>query len=141
MEVRFFAPGSLVWRIVYTASWYAARILWYPFPWSLLAIAAAAVSLGHGRWWPVRNTLKTSGEQEPGWQGGWFAITTSLVLTAAFSMAHRKADRYIFPVYFLMAAAGAGYGLRRSEVMGRMARRFDRAWVPAALYRPVSVLS
>ena len=74
------------------------------------------------------------GERTAGWQGAWFAIVTALALTATFSVAHRKADRYIFPVYFLVAAAGAGAAMHRSEVMRRIADKLDLQWMPAALY-------
>ena len=67
-------------------------------------------------------------------QGAWFAIVAAGVLTAAFSLAHRKADRYIFPVYFLIAAGGAGPALRRWPRLQRFADGADRPWVPAALY-------
>jgi hypothetical protein len=131
------ASGSLAWRVSYTASWYTARIVWYSFPWSLIAIVAAAGSVRRGQWWPLPKTTKAaSSHAEPsaGWQGAWFAVVTALALTATFSLAHRKADRYIFPVYFLVAVAGAGAALQRSHAMGRIAARLDRPWTPAALY-------
>jgi hypothetical protein len=134
-------PGSFVWRVVYTTSWYAARVLWYPFPWSLLAIAAVTASVRMGRWWPLGKRAGGSYARDPAWQGAWIAITTALVLTGAFSLAHRKADRYIFPVYFLVAAAGAGFALRRSASMERIAAKLDRRWVPAALYLLLVVLT
>ena len=65
----------------------------------------------------------------------------AFVLTGTFSLAHRKADRYIFPVYFLVAAAGAGYGLSRSAKMARIAAKLDRRWFPAALYLVLVLLT
>jgi 4-amino-4-deoxy-L-arabinose transferase-like glycosyltransferase len=135
------SPGSLVWRIVYTASWYAARVLWYPFPWSLAAVAATAVALRKGRGWPLGKPARPLYSANPGWQGAWFALATAFVLTGTFSLAHRKADRYIFPVYFLVAAAGAGYGLSRSATMARIAAKLDRRWFPAALYLVLVLLT
>ena len=135
------APGSLVWRVVYTASWYAARIIWYPFPWSLIVVAAAAGCVRRGQWWPPKSAAESSGERTAGWQGAWFAIVTALALTATFSVAHRKADRYIFPVYFLVAAAGAGVAMHRSEVMRRIADKLDLQWMPAALYLALVLLT
>jgi hypothetical protein len=126
--------GSLLRRVAYTAGWYAARVVWYPFPWSLMAMAAAAGCVRRGRWWPFRKPVRSSDDRSAGWQGAWFAVVTALVLTATFSIAHRKADRYIFPVYFLIGAAGAGVALRRSEGLSRLASKLDRPWVPGALY-------
>jgi hypothetical protein len=37
-------------------------------------------------------------------------------------------------VYFLIAAAGAGAALQRSEALRRIASRLDRPWTPAAVY-------
>jgi hypothetical protein len=128
-------PASVVWRVAYTAGWYAARIIWYPFPWSVIALGAAAACLRRGQWWPwVSASRGSNAERDAGWQGAWFAIVTASALTAVFSLAHRKADRYIFPVYFLIAAAGAGAALQRSEALRRIASRLDRPWTPAAVY-------
>ena len=122
-------------HVAYTASWYTARILWYPFPWSLVAVVVAAGMLRRGEWRPWRARSGSGDEGRPApWRGAWFALVTAFLLTAAFSLAHRKADRYIFPVYFLVAAAGAGAALQRSVVMRRLAARMDRPWTPAVVY-------
>ena len=124
------AGQSPLLRTLYNASWYLTRVVWYSFPWSVVAAVFAVGSLRRGNGVPWR----TSGEDPAGRQGAWFAITSGTLLTAFFSLAHRKADRYIFPVYFLIAAAGAGLGLQSMPKMARLARRLDRAWFPAALY-------
>lgn len=67
-------------------------------------------------------------------RGAWFALASSALLVIAFSLAHRKADRYIFPVYFVVAAAGAGYVMRRSPRFSAVAERLDRPWIPAAAW-------
>ena len=123
---------SHVVRTAYTASWYLTRVAWYAFPWSLVAIGVALRAIVQGRWtpWHMRDAHAADDER----QGAWFAIVAAAVLTAAFSLAHRKADRYIFPAYFLIAAGGAGAALRRSPRLQRFADGADRAWVPAALY-------
>jgi hypothetical protein len=135
------ASGSLVWRTAYTAGWYAARIIWYAFPWSLIAAAAAAACVKEGRWWPRRGPMASDAARAPGFQGAWFAVVTAFALAAIFSLAHRKADRYIFPVYFLVAAAGAGAALRRSGGLARVAAALDRSWSPAAIYLLLVVLT
>jgi 4-amino-4-deoxy-L-arabinose transferase-like glycosyltransferase len=124
------AGQSPVLRTLYTATWYLTRVVWYSFPWSVVAAVFAAGSLKRGGPLP----WQASGADLRGRQGAWFAITSGTLLTAFFSLAHRKADRYIFPVYFLIAAAGAGLGLRSMPGLARLARRLDRAWFPAALY-------
>jgi len=118
--------GSPLARTAYSAVWYAARVIWYAFPWSVLAGAMAIAGVKAGRTWPWRRA--------PVVQGGWFAIAAGLALTAAFSLAHRKADRYIFVVYFLVAAAGAVWAIRRYAWFERLVERMDRPWAPAALF-------
>ncbi len=122
---------SHVVRTVYTASWYLTRVAWYAFPWSLVAVAIAARAIGRGAWLPWQ---LGAGSNSPGRQAVWFATVSAVMLTAAFSLAHRKADRYIFPVYFFIAAGGAGPALARWPRLQRFAALADRPWVPAALY-------
>ena len=112
-------------RAGYNAVWYLSRILWYAFPWSILAGIVAVRAAWHGRWTP-------SGE--PTRQGAWFAIAATGVLLVAFSLAHRKADRYLLPVYFIIAAVGAVDAIRRFSWLRRGVERLDRPWVPAAFF-------
>lgn len=131
--------GSLAARTAYTAVWYVARVLWYAFPWSLVALAATAKALADRRWRrPVGEGEDTGASAR---QGAWFAIVTAVALTAAFSLAHRKADRYIFPVYFLIGAAGAGIAAHRSPAFGRLVARLDRPWTGPALYLTLFLIS
>jgi hypothetical protein len=111
--------------------WYTARVIWYAFPWSLFAGLLAVEGVRRGWIWPWRR--KGEGPASA-IQGAWFAIATGLALLAAFSLAHRKADRYIFVVYFLLAAAGAVAAIRRYPRLQRLVERLDRPWVPAALF-------
>jgi hypothetical protein len=129
------ASGSLLMRVAYTASWYSARILWYAFPWSVVALVTVVGRVRRGDWWPASGTSSSGiADEASGRQAAWFALVTALALTAAFSLAHRKADRYIFPVYFLVSAAGAGAALRQSSWIARIARQLDRPWIPAVVY-------
>jgi hypothetical protein len=72
--------------------------------------------------------------------GAWFAAAATMVLVAAFSLAHRKADRYIFPAYFSAAALGGGWALARVPWLGRIADHLDRPWLPPALHVALVVL-
>jgi 4-amino-4-deoxy-L-arabinose transferase-like glycosyltransferase len=133
------AGQSPLIRTAYTATWYATRLAWYAFPWSLLAALFAAAAVRARRWLPWR--WEAGDERSAGAQGVWFALVAAMLLTAAFSLAHRKADRYIFPAYFLIAAAGAGPALARYPRLARLARRADRPWVPASLYVALVLLT
>jgi hypothetical protein len=120
--------GSPVARTAYSAVWYTARVIWYAFPWSVFAGAVAIAGIRTGRLWPWR-----AGDRQM-LQGAWFATMAGLTLMAAFSLAHRKADRYIFVVYFLLASAGAVWAIRRYAWLERLVERMDRPWTPAALF-------
>jgi 4-amino-4-deoxy-L-arabinose transferase-like glycosyltransferase len=134
--------GSLVARTAYTAAWYAARLFWYPFPWSLLAGAVAWRGVRGGAVWPWGRGRRgaAAGMPAPLQQGAWFAIATSAMLAGVFSLAHRKADRYLFPVYFIVAAAGAIEALNRFGRLRRLVEQLDRPWVPAAVYVGLLIL-
>jgi 4-amino-4-deoxy-L-arabinose transferase-like glycosyltransferase len=129
------AGQSPIVRTAYTTAWYTTRLAWYSFPWSLMAVGFAAGCVRSGRWlpWQQRAAVADAGRSSA-FQGAWFAFVSAVLLAAAFSLAHRKADRYIFPAYFLIAAAGAAPALARYPRLGRIAGRADRPWVPAALY-------
>jgi hypothetical protein len=51
-----------------------------------------------------------------------------------FSFSDRKADRFIFPAYYFMAAAGGVAAIRYSPLLSRIVDRLDRPWVPAAFW-------
>jgi 4-amino-4-deoxy-L-arabinose transferase-like glycosyltransferase len=119
--------GSPIARFAYTLVWYTGRVIWFAFPWSLVAGAVALGGIRDGGW-------RGWAERRPARQGAWFGLAASAVLVLAFSLAHRKADRYIFPVYFLVGAVGAAEGFQRFPRLGRAATLVDRPWAPAALY-------
>ena len=138
---RQFAPGALTsgspwFRVPYTAAWYSVRVLWYAFPWSVSAGALAFRGVRAGAIcpsaWHGRDELDRVASTAR--QGAWFAILSGLVLTGGLSLAHRKADRYLFPVYFIVGAAGAIDGVHRVAWLRRVVGRLDRPWVPAAMY-------
>lgn len=135
------AGQSTLLRTAYTGTWYTTRLAWYSFPWSLLAAAYAAGTVRAAGWLPWQSARDGGADRSSGFQGAWFAFVSAVLLTAAFSLAHRKADRYIFPAYFLIAAAGAGPALARYPRLGRLARRADRPWVPAAVYVALVLLT
>jgi hypothetical protein len=127
--------GAPIWRAAYTLLWYTSRVIWFAFPWSLVS-GAVLVTLFRARaWWPARVlTHQTDRESILRRQGAWFGIVAAAVLVFAFSAAHRKADRYIFPVYFLVAAVGGAAALARVPRLAQLADRLDRPWVPATVY-------
>jgi 4-amino-4-deoxy-L-arabinose transferase-like glycosyltransferase len=110
--------------------WYLARVLWFPFPWSLTLLAAA----WHARRLPLRSRPAVNAEP-PGVLGGaLFTLATLVLYVGLFSLSDRRADRYIFPVYYAVGAAGGVAAVRASARLRRVAERLDRPWVPPAVW-------
>jgi Dolichyl-phosphate-mannose-protein mannosyltransferase len=129
--------GGPVWfRVPYTAVWYLARVFWYAFPWSVFAGWLAWRGVKSGAIGPSveRGRQALVDAASTARQGAWFALVSGLALTAGLSLAHRKADRYLFPVYFMVGAVGAIDAAHRFEWLRRLVDRLDRPWVPAAVY-------
>jgi len=137
--------GSPATRTVYTLIWYTGRVLWFSFPWSIFAAAATYGALRGKDVWPrlpgVRLQAPGSGpDHDRSRQGAWFAAVSTIALVAAFSLAHRKADRYIFPAYFSAAALGGVFAFRRFSRFGHIVAKLDRPWLPPVLHVGLVVL-
>jgi len=131
-------PQSGEWLLqkAYNLVWYLGRVLWFPFPWVFLAVAAA--------WrWRSRLVAAVLGRpldvQDPGERRALAGLLLCLGLSALyvglFSVSDRRADRYIFPVYYALGACGAVVALRKWRAFDVFAARLD-AWHPLA---PVAV--
>ena len=129
--------GGAIDRAGYNIVWYTARLAWYAFPWSIVALGA------FGRWaLGARNRRREVVDTSDGRgvRGLVFAVVASLVLIVLFSFSDRKADRFIFPAYYFMAAAGGIVAIRSSPALSRVANRLDRPWIPAACWMALFLL-
>jgi len=145
------ASGALA-RAGYNSVWYTARLAWYAFPWSVIGLGAATAWLTTGRRKRAEAAASRAKEDAtehrdhgavPDWraiQGLLFAVAASLVLIVLFALSDRKADRFIFPAYYFMAAAGGITAIRWSPALSRAVDRLDRPWVPAALWLALFLL-
>ena len=117
---------------LYNLVWYLGRVLWFPFPWSLALVVAA----WHARWLLWRSPMAADAERaDPGALGGaLFGLVTVVLYVGLFSLSDRRADRYIFPAYYAVGAAGGVAALRASPRLRRVAATLDRPWVPAAVW-------
>ena len=117
---------------LYNLVWYLGRVLWFPFPWSL-ALVGAAWQTRRVRWRSVSGS-----EVEPvdsgALAGALFAVAIVALYVGLFSLSDRRADRYIFPVYYAVGAAGGVAALRAVPRLARLADALDRPWVPAAVW-------
>ncbi len=116
----------------YNLVWYLGRVLWFPFPWSL-TLAAALVS---------RRPIGPSGTASGTRAGTLFVVGFTLLYLGAFSLSDRRADRYIFPVYSAVGAAGVVAALRTWPRLLSFAERVHRGrpWLPAALWLALVVV-
>jgi hypothetical protein len=123
--------GTRLTRCAYNLVWYLARVLWFSFPWSLALLAAA---------WHIRaNAGSAPGPAaslaDPRTRAGaLFVVLTVALYVGVFSLSDRRADRYVFPAYYAVGAAGAVTALRASPNLRRFAGRLDQPWVPAAVF-------
>jgi 4-amino-4-deoxy-L-arabinose transferase-like glycosyltransferase len=108
---------------------YLGRVLWFAFPWSLFLLFAA---------WRARRlrpgAAGAAAEDRDALAGGAFAVSATLLYVGLFSLSARRADRYVFPAYYAVGAAGGVAALRASASLRSLAGRLDRPWVPAAVW-------
>jgi 4-amino-4-deoxy-L-arabinose transferase-like glycosyltransferase len=100
---------------VRNAGWYAGRVLWYAFPWSLVCLWLLLPRTWRPRRWNAAAT-----------RNQWLFLTLAGLSLAALSLAARRADRYAFPVYYIAAVAGAMAALQRLPFMRRLCEALAR---------------
>jgi hypothetical protein len=109
--------GSAALQKLANAAWYLAHLLWFPLPASVAAARAAWVTWAERR---ATGRLGRAGVAARDRQALAFVVTVVAAYVLLFSVSDRVADRYIFPAYWLLGAAGlvalmrAWPGLRRS---------------------------
>jgi hypothetical protein len=135
VAAAFHPGGGMVAEALQKGSnliWYAGRVLWFAFPWSLTLLAAAAPRWLLRRWEAPPGAAPGGPASAAG--AAAFVAGATLLYLGVFSLADRRADRYIFPVYYLAGGAGAVVALRRWPRFRRVAAALDRPWVPAAIW-------
>jgi hypothetical protein len=128
-------PHSEIWLLqkLENLVWYVGRVLFFPLPWSIVALALVVKQRA-----ALVRLAKTAARADVG--GEIRALACVLILTLAyvvgFGLSDRKADRYIFPIYFLVAGAGAVAGLRGWPWLRRVAERLDHlgVWLAPAVW-------
>jgi hypothetical protein len=114
----------------YNAVWYLGRLLWFPFPWSLAAAAAvilAGLRRRTGSAAPAGAAARPGREPPtPAARGFAFAMALAGATLVLFSLSDRRADRYIFPAYYAVGAAGALAACRLWPRLGEALQAWDR---------------
>jgi len=128
-------PGVAL-HAVRNSVWYVGRLIWFAAPWSVLALAAALV------WARSRSRSSASGFDPLSARGLLWAILISVVFVAVLSPANVRAERFIFPVYFIVAGVGVIASIRRFDGVRRMAISAEpRWWLPQAVWFGTFLLS
>jgi hypothetical protein len=99
-------------------------VLWFAFPWSL--------ALGFALWRAARGSSERADAAARA--GALFTLAVVGLYVLLFSFSDRRADRYIFPVYYAVGAAGSVIALRVFAPLRQLAAGIDRPWVPAAVW-------
>jgi 4-amino-4-deoxy-L-arabinose transferase-like glycosyltransferase len=113
---------------LYSFAWYAGRIVWFAAPWS----AVGALGLWRGVRWLRRpqGSHRMSASRAARMRGAVFCAVVAGTYLVAFSIFQRRAERYIFPVYYLLAAWWVVYGFQLYPWIRRMSWRFTRTLYP-----------
>jgi hypothetical protein len=122
---------------IVNVGWYLARLAWFAAPWSL---AAAAVVFVLARA-TARHTVGAIFDLRSV-RGVWWTVATTVVFIVVLSPANVRAERFIFPAYFMAGAVGAVGAMRRFDGFGRFVAGCDRLWwLPAAVWLVTFLLS
>ena len=101
--------------------WYLLRLAWFAAPWSLVAGAVAWV-------WLRFRTIGTSPPpfDESTERGLVWALLLTAVFIGVLSPALVRAERFIFPTYFVIGAVGVVAAIRTVGGVRSLAVRADR---------------
>jgi hypothetical protein len=110
-------PLDKLWNVL----WYCGRVAWYAAPWSVALLLALVSPQRLER--PARRFVAFS----------LLGAAAAILLVAARDM---RADRYIFPAYFLAASGGLTLACAVVPGIGEAAQRLERLWPwgPALLW-------
>lgn len=100
-------------RKAYNVAWYMARVLVFAAPWIYFLLYE----------WIMSKKKKLGLFREPFLR---FLLAGSLAVIVFFSLSDRKADRYIFPAYILLALAGLMVFLKARPKIVEFLRRRER---------------
>ena len=128
-------PGVIV-HAVRNSIWYVGRLIWFAAPWSLPALAAI--------WISVRSrSVGSAAPVDPLSERGLiWSIAIAIVFIVVLSPANVRAERFIFPIYFIAATVGVVASSRAFDLVRRVAVSTEpRWWLPQAVWFGTFVLS
>ncbi len=135
-SIRFNDP-SVVSHALVNVGWYLLRLAWFAAPWSLVAFAVAWV-------WLRFRTIGTSPApfDEATERGLVWAFLLTAVFITVLSPAIVRAERFIFPTYFVIGSVGVVAAIRTVGGVRSLAVKTDQhAWLPIAVWMGTFLLS
>jgi hypothetical protein len=122
-------PGVVAHAVV-NVGWYLGRLAWFAAPWSL---AAAAVVWVWARSSAARADVAAFDpltRRALAW-----SLLVAAVFIAVLSPANVRAERFIFPVYFIIGGVGFVAAARHHPAVARVVALADRyPWLPVAVW-------
>jgi hypothetical protein len=135
-SIRLTDP-SVVPHALVNVGWYLLRIAWFAAPWSLIACAVVWVWFRAGIQGRTAQSFAIGSAR-----GVLWALLTTAVFVGVLSPALVRAERFIFPTYFIIGAVGAVAAIRGSEGFRRFAENAARhSWLPPVLWLVTFLLS
>jgi hypothetical protein len=113
-SIRLTDPAIVPHALV-NAGWYLIRLVWFAAPWSVFAAGALWIAARH----PSKLHSLAS-------RGLLWMTAIAIVYLAALSPALVRAERFVFPLYFVVGAAGVAAAIRTMPAMARAAARAER---------------
>ena len=108
--------------------WYFVRLAWFAAPWSLVALAVWAAVIVSAR-------RGFASFERPGVRAATWGLVTTVMFIVVLSPANVRAERFIFPMYFVAGALGFAAASLRWPSIERVARRTAGWWwLPAATW-------
>ena len=108
--------------------WYVIRLTWFAAPWSLAALAAWGAVI-------VSTHRGLESFERPGVRAATWGLVTTMMFIVVLSPANVRAERFIFPMYFVAGALGFATASLRWPSIERVATRTAAWWwLPAATW-------
>ncbi len=108
---------------LYNLVWYTGRVLWFAAPWSVLGVAALC----------GRDRLSLASREAR--VALLFTAGVAVTYLGFFSMGgERRAERYVFPVYYAVGIAGSLAAIARWPRLARLTQRLDHPLAPPIVF-------
>ena len=107
-------------------AWYLLRLAWFAAPWSLAAFAV---------WLAWLRAPGAALDPRSDRRAALWALLTTAVFVVVLSPANVRAERFIFPLYFIAGGLGFAAASRRFPALERLAdRTAGYWWLPAVTW-------